>query len=334
MEQTVVKPERKGITGTGLKNVAIMAMFIDHFAAILLEDYLEMVIPHLSGDELWKWFDVHPDVAIKFLIMLVMRLIGRFGFPIFAFLLVEGIQHTRSVFHYALRLGAFALISELPFNLGFASKLFYPKYQNVFFTLVLGLLCMATIEFLKGKVKDSKKWNVLAWPAAFLCGAFVAFMFFWEFDLVRDFIELDKQTLFPVAGICGIVSFVAYAIIGRRLSEEKKNAFTFTILPIILFCALGDILRTDYGAGGVLTIAIMYLFRKNKMWAFTAGCIVLTLLSEPEATAFFMLIPISKYNGKRGMKVNKFLFYAFYPVHIGLIYLLTLVLGYTTFALH
>ena len=52
MEQTVVKPERKGITGTGLKNIAIMAMFIDHLAAILLEDYLVMVIPRLSGDEL------------------------------------------------------------------------------------------------------------------------------------------------------------------------------------------------------------------------------------------------------------------------------------------
>ena len=99
-------------------------------------------------------------------------------------------------------------------------------------------------------------------------------------------------------------------------------AVSFTILPIILFCALGDVLRTDYSAGGVLTIAIMYLFRKNKKRAFTAGCIVLTLLSEPEATAFFMLIPISKYNGERGMKVNKLLFYAFYPVHMIILYLI------------
>ena len=49
--------------------------------------------------------------------------------------------------------------------------------------------------------------------------------------------------------------------------------------------------------------------------------------------AFFMLIPIGAYNGKRGMKLNKYVYYAFYPVHIGLIYLLALLMGFTTFAI-
>ena len=57
-----------------------------------------------------------------------------------------------------------------------------------------------------------------------------------------------------------------------------------------------------------------------------AGCIVLTLMSFSEITAFLALIPVALYNGRRGLKM-KYFFYAFYPVHLLLIWLAALMMG-------
>ena len=70
----------------------------------------------------------------------VMRFIGRIGFPVFCFLLIEGFLHTSSKKKYATRLFLFALVSEFPFDYALFNTPFAPGYQNVFFTLFLGLL--------------------------------------------------------------------------------------------------------------------------------------------------------------------------------------------------
>ncbi|WMJ87555.1 TraX family protein [Anaerocolumna sp. MB42-C2] len=116
------------MNGYVLKMIAIITMFIDHTAAILI-----------------------PSDTIAYLIC---RSIGRLAFPIFCFLLVEGFIHTSNVKRYLLRLGLFALISEIPFDLAFSNKSLHYGYilqQNIFFTLFIGLavICFMSIIDLK-----------------------------------------------------------------------------------------------------------------------------------------------------------------------------------------
>jgi hypothetical protein len=111
----------KGFNSFTLKIIAITAMFIDHVGIIFLSGYS---IPYV-----------------------ICRLIGRISFPIFAFLIAEGAYYTKNKANYALRLGVFAVISEIFFDLAIHNNILIWEYQNVFFTLLLGLCSIMLYEY-------------------------------------------------------------------------------------------------------------------------------------------------------------------------------------------
>ena len=118
------------LSGTALKRIACLSMLVDHLGASLLENGLfrcSAIDPRLVGlDQL-------------------LRLVGRLAFPIYCFLLVEGFLHTHDLKKYALRMLGFALISEWPFDWAFFSGVYW-GHQNVYFTLLLGLLAMKALD--------------------------------------------------------------------------------------------------------------------------------------------------------------------------------------------
>lgn len=79
--------------------------------------------------------------------------IGRLTFPIYAFLLVEGYFHTKSLKKYVLRLFIFALLSEIPFNLAMGSSVFYPVHQNVLFAFLIAIFLIFLNEKARAKGK-------------------------------------------------------------------------------------------------------------------------------------------------------------------------------------
>lgn len=125
------------LSGSTLKIIAICAMAIDHFAgSILFYGILLPAAPISPGTSVWIWYRIYQ----------ALRFIGRIAFPIFCFLLVEGFLHTSNRKKYAFRLFIFALVSEIPFDLALFGSAFYWEAQNVFFTLLIGLLVIWGME--------------------------------------------------------------------------------------------------------------------------------------------------------------------------------------------
>ncbi len=91
-----------------LKWIAIITMTIDHVGAVLFPEFE------------------------------VLRLIGRLSFPLFAYLLILGLENTRNARNYFTRLFIFALISQVPFYL--AIGIGPLEHLNIFFTLSFGLM--------------------------------------------------------------------------------------------------------------------------------------------------------------------------------------------------
>ncbi|MDE6914907.1 MAG: conjugal transfer protein TraX [Lachnospiraceae bacterium] len=120
--------ERFGISAAVLKWLAVISMVIDHFACA--------VYPYIQG---------HNAEVYK-----ALRGIGRIAFPIYCFLLVEGFFYTKNVWKYLRNLVLFAAISEIPFNMAVFGHVFYPKGQNVYWSLALGICAMILLKRFEG----------------------------------------------------------------------------------------------------------------------------------------------------------------------------------------
>ena len=143
------------LSGTALKRIACLSMLLDHIGASLLESGL------FKQGAFWPG-DVQLDG--------VLRLVGRLAFPIYCFLLVEGFLHTHDFKKYALRMLGFALISEWPFDWAFFSGVYW-GHQNVYFTLLLGLLAMKALDTYQTPEGMSALKGILGAAACFLAAA-------------------------------------------------------------------------------------------------------------------------------------------------------------------
>ncbi|MBQ8814723.1 MAG: hypothetical protein IJZ85_09535 [Lachnospiraceae bacterium] len=131
-----------GISGDTLKVIAMVTMFIDHFAHVFISPYSDLY--------------------------LILRGIGRLAFPLYCFLLVEGFLHTKNYNRYVLRMALFALIAEIPFDLALYGVPIYWGYQSVMLTLLIGLIGLGAYRWCVNR--QLPIYGILVAVAAILAG--------------------------------------------------------------------------------------------------------------------------------------------------------------------
>ena len=85
--------EKKGLSGSNLKFIAMISMLIDHIGATILYRYF------MSAGLMTN--DINADITSADMIYMMFRVIGRLAFPIYIFLLIEGknkyMNHAKSI---------------------------------------------------------------------------------------------------------------------------------------------------------------------------------------------------------------------------------------------
>ena len=193
--------------------------------------------------------------------------LGRIAFPIFAFLLVEGYFHTRSLKKYLLRLLVFALISEIPFNLMMGGGLVYPFHQNVLWTFLIGLLAIRWME----QVRSKHRKPVLTWLAVAgiaLLAALLGLLTFVDYNaggvlmVLVFYLFRGKKWYHYLGQLAGMywINFLlltgrdlAFTVMGRELFFPVQGFALLALIPIWLY-------RGKQGYHGKITKWSFYWF--------------------------------------------------------------------------
>lgn len=240
--------EERGMNAYELKTLAMIAMLLDHIAYIYWRP--------LGGAGL------------------IMRVIGRFTFPIMAFLLTEGLQHTRNRYVYVARILICGAVSLLPF------RMLFGKPYNVMFTLACGLVILMAEE---AAIRRMPKVSPYVWQIVFLLVAAAAARIMQDFDW----------------GLPGILAIYVTGQLKHRPYWVQGIGCCSTLLIV-------TVVRRMFEHGG-----------------FDASyCIFISGIA-------LAAIWIAMYNGRRGTdrsRYQKYMFYAFYPLHILLIWVTTRIL--------
>lgn len=94
--------------------------------------------------------------------------------------------------------------------------------------------------------------------------------------------------------------------------------YVLSVLGYLAFYVGAELLRIDYGAYGLLMILCFYLFHGNRKRVAVADIAIngfIALSSDIQLLGGLSAIPITFYNGKKGISL-KYFFYAIYPLHL------------------
>lgn len=267
-----------------LKIIALATMTIDHIGAIVLHNI------GLANTSLY----------------LMTRIIGRVAFPLFVFMVVEGVIHTKHPLRYFARLAISGIFIGLALWIGQLIGGEPMITGNIF----VDLLAIALVVWLLRQKEYLKLLAIV--PALYI---------FLDFKLNFSVVSPFTSPQYGLYGLTmGVFYYVAY-LINEAASKAACGKYGIDFEGY----ALTRQYRSNANAAAsisLLTTNILWyiIFRIDSSW----DTVFITFQSLSALTGIILLF----YSGKRGYDSKWFRFgtYAYYPFHIILLNLLSYIL--------
>lgn len=281
-----------------LKIIALIFMTIDHVGVFL------------------------PSSPLQF----TFRVLGKIALPIFIYTTLEGCKKTKDIKKYMLRLGVMLIFMYIAIVIAQLVLYFNNGYllvfQNIFFTL-LNLVFIYYLFFVN---KNKNKRRMVILPILIFIGSYIFFLL--RINGISEFISsifVDGLTTMyaleaPIMFVGALLGIYIYEeIVRKRLNNDE------TLVNEFLCSKKAQLSRNIIMCLSIALVSlIMYSFTYENIPSFTFGnaCVY--------NTYFIICFPfILLYNGKRGFnnKIVNGAFYLYYPLHIGIIALIFILIG-------
>lgn len=289
---------KKVLNSNALKLIACFSMVFDHI-----------------GKAIYLFFPNDTTYYVNF----AFSIIGRLALPIFIFLIIEGFTHTKNIKNYFFRLGIMAIIVGI-FEIIFASipslslTDFIYQAGNIFIDLILVLLALYLFNNKDLKIKVLSILPIIYFIIAIL---FQNDTIYIRNDIGKAFLSAILPQYALVSPII-IVLYILIKLIYDFVIHQKYDEKVLKTIDIDAFNR--DVRINSYIiAIGILSL-LMYL-----LTYFVADQAILNTDCVVNTYFLISIIFIYFYNGKLG-KTNIYIksaYYLFYPVHLGIIFLIT-----------
>ena len=235
----------------------------------------------------------------------ILRVLGRLSFPLFIFLLVEGVIHTKNIKKYFIRLGLLALA----FLLGQLIYYFTISENNSMYSPAVDLVLTAAIVYL---IKRKDKYSFLA---------IIPFSWALMSMIVRNY-EISHLTYLSWWPI-----FVRpdYTLFGPVLGIAFYFANDLAVLFLKSSPGTENWIGTTYERTAKNFISATFLIILSISFAFLDKHGLHLVFSIPwQVYSLFAFIPILFYSGKRGYNAKWFQYgcYIYFPAHLILLFLI------------
>lgn len=267
-------------SSAAIKILALLTMTIDHLAIFL--------------------YDANFITAYEYI---PLRVIGRLAFPLFAFMIVEGILHTKNRPQYLVRLGVMlTIILAFEFFAGLTG--FFLNTGNIFIDLLSGALLISFIY--RPKVKNV--WMLL--PTFYLI-----FLTLADFGLFPLNIPRYVYPQYNVFGTMLMGGFYLANHFSRYFAQVIAKRYTMDIDGFVLLEQY-QVMRNILSCVSLLFVTLVWYI----LGVVNRDLDIMNMAIQSYAILVgFVLI---FYNGKRGYHAKWFQYgsYLYYPLHLIALY--------------
>lgn len=241
------------ISVNGLKLAGTVLMTLYFFSAAVVQNGI-LHVSEYTSEQLNQLLAENGRAMLWAGIGSVASAVGIIGVPIFAYLLVQGVEHTSNLQRYILTVLAFAVVSEVPYDLAMYGQVWNFAEQNSLWTVFIALVMLWLMKNFQGKGMVPLVLSIVFAAAGCFWAILLRGKFGGGFVLITAVLYLLRERKGVSYGLGALISLIyATALLGfipvamcsgarRDLGRMKYVYYAFYPIMLTLFALWAQML--------------------------------------------------------------------------------------------